>query len=139
LHCLTSAPIGYSVKGNHDSRRHCPKENQLFTKLNCRYCNLELDLELPKDYFVARSSEEPEEEESVSEEDKELTRLLFTSQHILACGSLRNRRAMFRCWTWGQNEKDVEFRALEEFVENMASALIVSRSSGRVIMGILHF
>ena len=36
----------------------------------CRYCNLELNLELPKNYFVARSSEEPGEEELVSEEDK---------------------------------------------------------------------
>jgi hypothetical protein len=79
----------------------------------CRYCNLELDLELPKDYFVASSSEEPEEEELVPEEDKELTRLLFISQHILACASLRNRKPMFRCWTCGRNEKDGEFRALE--------------------------
>jgi hypothetical protein len=90
----------------------------------CRYCNLELDLELPKEYFVARSSEEleeGEEEELVSEEDKELTRLLFTSQHILACASLRDRKAMFRCWACGRNEEDAEFRTLGEFVEHMAS------------------
>jgi hypothetical protein len=87
----------------------------------CRYCNLELDLELPKDYFVSRSSEDPEEEELVSEEDRGLTRLLFTSQHILASASLRNRKAMFRCLTCGRNKKDAEFRTLEEFVEHIAS------------------
>jgi len=85
-------------------------------KTICKYCNLELDLELPHEYFVAKSGSD--EENSMSEDDKSQTRLLFFSQHIIACASLRNRKAMFRCWPCERSEEDAEFRTLENLVEH---------------------
>ena len=66
--------------------------------VTCRYCNLELDTSLWQKLF---SSEQHRNE--------------VASQHILACASLVDRRAMFRCYVCGLNGLDAEFKEVGEF------------------------
>jgi len=66
--------------------------------VTCRYCNLELDTSLRQKLF---SSEQHRNE--------------VAGQHILACASLVDRRAMFRCNVCGLDGLDAEFKEVGEF------------------------
>jgi hypothetical protein len=71
------------------------------TLLICRYCNLELDTSLWDGIF----SEEAQ--------------TAIVRQHVQACASLFDRKAMFKCMACEKEDTDAEFRTAGEFVEHL--------------------
>lgn len=76
----------------------------------CKHCNLELDTSLPGEMLPA--------------EEK---RNFMAMQHIMACASLMDSKAMFRCLACEKKERDAEFRGVGELWGHMNWAHVKSR------------
>ena len=69
------------------------------TPLICKHCNLELGNQEFRD--------------AVFEGQKKGT--MIAKQHMLACASIWDRKAMFKCLVCSTEDRDSEFRDIEDF------------------------
>jgi hypothetical protein len=75
------------------------------TRLLCKHCNLEIG-----DAHLWNTMLSGEQE-----------RTEIAQQHILACASLTDRKAMFRCLLCCQDDLDAEFRSADDFRQHLKS------------------